>query len=42
MTDIVLLTAHGELTKILSNEKNDVQMSYFLLRYECGDVNDCT
>ena len=39
---IILFKAHRELTKIMSNENNNVQMSEFLLRYECGDINEET
>ena len=42
MTDIILLKTHRELTKALSYETNDVQTSEFLMRYECGDINEET
>ena len=40
MTDIILIKAHRELTKVLSTQVNTTQKSNFLLRHENGDINE--
>ena len=40
MTNIILIKAHRELTKVLSTQGNVAQKSGFLLRHECGDINE--
>ena len=39
MTDIILIKAHRELTKVLSTQVNAAQKFDFLLRHEGGDIN---
>ena len=40
MTDLILIKAHRELTKVLSTQVNTTQKSNFLLRHENGDINE--
>ena len=40
MTDIILIKAHRELTKVLSTQVNAAQKSDFFLRHEGGDINN--